>query len=294
MGQRYFDRDGHPVREVVATINDLGFRGPRVECEKPAGVFRIVVIGDSQSFGSGVAEEESWPAVLARTVAPLVGGARIEVMNCAVPGYDAEQSAIALETRWLAYAPDLVLLGYFVNDPALPGIRTGPHLGPSRWLMTIVRPGERGTIGWLRGRSALVDFVMDGVYRRLRVREWALGAVALHEDDNEGWVRTRAAITRERDSCAAGGVRFGVVLLPFLVPWNDGLISTEPYTQVSRFCAASEIPSLDLEPFFAGVDLDGLLVHERDPHSGPLAHFVEGEAIAAWILDRGLLPQSLR
>src|SRR5260221_4227037 len=278
---RFFERDGRTVREVVAKINDLGFRGPLVEREKPAGVFRIVVIGDSQTFGIGVAEGESWPAVLERTLAARVRGSRIEVMNCAVAGYDAEQSAAALESRWLAYAPDLVLLGYFVNDPALPDVRSEPQLGPSRWLMPIVRPDRRGITGWLRNRSALVDFVLDGIYRRLRVREWALGAGALHTDECEGWARTRAALARERDLCAGRGAGFGVVLLPFLVRWNGGLITTEPYLRVSSFCAANGITSLALDPAFAGPEPERLLVHERDPHSGSQAHLVDGDARAA-------------
>lgn len=294
MVMRFFDRDAKPLRDVSATINDLGFRGPTVEREKPAGVFRIAVIGDSQTFGIGVGDGESWPAVLEKSLAPRVHGARVEVMNCAVAGYDAEQSAAALESHWLAFAPDLVLLGYFVNDPALPNVHSEPHLGPLHRLMPIVQPDGRGCMGWLRRRSALVDFVCDGVYRRLRVREWALGAAALHADDCDGWKRTRAALECERDLCAGRGARFGVVLLPFLVPWNGALVTTGPYEVVSRFCAASGIASIDLEPRFAGVALDGLLVHERDPHTGSRAHFLEGEAVADWILERGLLPESLR
>jgi hypothetical protein len=294
MVMRFFDRDAKLLREVTATINDLGFRGAPVEREKPAGVFRIVVIGDSQTFGIGVGESESWPAVMEGNLAPLVHGARLEVMNCAVAGYDAEQSAAALETQWLAYAPDLVLLGYFVNDPAVPGARSEPHLGPLRWLMPIVQPERRGFTGWLRRTSALVDFVCDGTYRRLRVREWALGAAALHVDGYEGWTRTRAAMERERDLCAGRGARFGVVLLPFLIPWKGALITTKPYAEVSNFCARSGIASVDLEPCFAGVALDGMLVHERDPHTGSRAHLLEGQAVAAWVLEQGLLPQSLR
>jgi hypothetical protein len=99
---------------------------------------------------------------------------------------------------------------------------------------------------------------------------------------------------RERDLCAGSGARFGVVLLPFLVPWNGGWITTKPYAVVSKFCATSGIASVDLEPYFAGVELDGLQVHERDPHTGSRAHLLEGKAVAAWVLEQGLLPQSLR
>src|SRR5262249_28777760 len=81
---RYFDPGGRVQREVVAHINDLGFRGRPVETRKPAGAVRIVVVGDSQTFGTGVADEDCWPAVLEGELAPRLGGSALEVMNCAV------------------------------------------------------------------------------------------------------------------------------------------------------------------------------------------------------------------
>src|SRR6185436_5049341 len=60
---RYLDREGNVRTEVVA-VNELGCRGRAVPCEKPAGAQRIVVLGDSQTFGAGIDESGTWPAVL--------------------------------------------------------------------------------------------------------------------------------------------------------------------------------------------------------------------------------------
>jgi lysophospholipase L1-like esterase len=292
-GARYvlnFDeRSSGGRREVVATINDQGFRGPVVDRPKPPGTLRILALGDSQTFGIGVGEGASWPAVLAQELARGGERRRVEVMNCAVAGYDAEQELASLETRWLEYEPDLVLLGYFVNDPGLPGIQGERPSGFYHELLSFVSPGRGGLLESLRQRSALVDFVLDATFRRARVHEWARGGEALHEDDFEGWVRTRAAIVRERDLARARGARFAVLLLPFLVRWNDGLLSTEPYRTVAAFCAQEEIPCLDLEPAFAGRDPATLLVDATDAHSGAEAHRIEGEAVARWIAERKML-----
>ena len=285
---RYRDRAGHARTELV-TVNELGCRGRAVPCEKPAGSLRIVVLGDSQTFGAGVPESGTWPAVLERSLAEARPSPPLDVLNCAVAGYDAEQSAAALEERWLAFDPDLVLLGYFVNDPPIPPRRAECADSASRRLLNLVTPGKQGFLASLRSHSALFDLVSAGLYRRLRVREWATGADYLHREGTESWQRTEAAILRERLLCGARGASFGVVLLPLLVAWEDGLISTGPYARVRAFCEAQGIPVVDLEPLFAGRDLEALLVHEKDFHSGAEAHRMQGEAVAAWVLDEGLL-----
>jgi GDSL-like Lipase/Acylhydrolase len=288
---RFFDAKGGVAKEVVAVINADGYRGTAVAKEKPPGTLRIAALGDSQTFGIGIGEGASWPAVLEASLQRSLPGTSVEVMNCAVPGYDAEQEAAALESRWLAYAPDLVLLGYFANDPPPP--KSGPDEGKtwSRWMLGELLPNQRGFVGWARRSSALLDVVLDGVYRRLLVREWAAGAEQLHDDASDGWQRTQALFSIERDACTRAGARFAVVLIPFLVRCGDGLISTWPYRKVARVCGEAGIPTLDLEPSFQGEDFAHLLVHERDSHSAPPAHRIEGEAIARWVLEHKLLPE---
>jgi hypothetical protein len=116
---RYYDRQGD-VRCRTVAVNGQGTRGREVQLEKPEGTLRVVALGDSQTFGAGIGADETWPAVLEETLRVDGDLGPVEVMNCSVQGYDSEQSAAALETRWIEFDPDLVLLGYFVNDPPLP------------------------------------------------------------------------------------------------------------------------------------------------------------------------------
>lgn len=286
---RYVDRAGN-VREEIVAVNAQGTRGEEVSFEKPEGTLRVVVLGDSQTFGAGVSANGTWPAVVEETLRRSMGEPRIEVMNCAVAGYDAEQSAAALETRWIGFDPDLVLLGYFVNDP--PVSAGNPSSGTSpfgRRLLAAVTPGSRSLVSSLRRSSALLDVFSDALYRHLRGREWELQAEFLHSDASPSWAATKAILVGERDLCRAHGSTFGVVLLPFLVPWGDGLVSSAAYHRVAAFCASAGIPTYDPEPLFAGRNLTALLVHEKDFHSGAEAHRMEGEAVAAWVLRQGLL-----
>lgn len=95
--------------------NRLGFRGPEIEREKPEGTFRILILGDSVCYGTGVNDEVTfvrrWEADLNRR-----GSRRFEVVNTGHPMYDTNQELAVLKDAGLALQPDLVLLVYVVND----------------------------------------------------------------------------------------------------------------------------------------------------------------------------------
>jgi lysophospholipase L1-like esterase len=109
----------HATDEFQVTVhtNALGLRGAPARAEKEPGTYRILVIGDSFAFGFGVADDETFPAVLGRTLAPPPGFRRVEVLNAGVAGWSADQYWLFLQTRGFALAPDLVLLALTENDP---------------------------------------------------------------------------------------------------------------------------------------------------------------------------------
>ena len=51
----------HPKSKTPMRTNSRGFRGPEFRFEKPAGVFRIVFMGDSCVYGFGLEERASIP-----------------------------------------------------------------------------------------------------------------------------------------------------------------------------------------------------------------------------------------
>jgi lysophospholipase L1-like esterase len=80
---------------------------------KAAGTFRIAAFGDSLTYGEGVAAEETWPAVLEKT---LQGDYRAEVLNLGVKGAQSEDILKRAGRLLPALEPDLVLYGVCLND----------------------------------------------------------------------------------------------------------------------------------------------------------------------------------
>lgn len=96
------------------SINSHGFRGREYVIDKPDGVFRIVVIGDSIAFGNGLDAGEAFPTVLENKYRSA--GKNVEVLNLALGGYDTLQEIATLEEIGLSFKPDLVVLAYCIND----------------------------------------------------------------------------------------------------------------------------------------------------------------------------------
>jgi lysophospholipase L1-like esterase len=100
-------------------INSLGLRGPELAPGKPAGVRRVVVLGDSFAFGVGVDEQH---VVSARLQAILNGDhdlaeqARFEVVNLGVSGYSTDQELLLFEELAPRLQPDIVIVLMCDND----------------------------------------------------------------------------------------------------------------------------------------------------------------------------------
>lgn len=95
--------------------DENGLRAPVHPVQKPAGRFRVMTMGCSTTFGWGVKDDETYPAVLERLLHER-GYSGVEVVNAGQPGYTSFQGRWLWENTLAQYQPDLVLLGFVVQD----------------------------------------------------------------------------------------------------------------------------------------------------------------------------------
>ncbi len=101
--------------EVVAT-NRLGFRGGEIVTPKPSGALRILALGDSFTWGWGVASDATFPSQLEERLRAAHPGQSIEVVNGGVSGYGTVQELLWLDRIGRVVEPDIVVLFYYRND----------------------------------------------------------------------------------------------------------------------------------------------------------------------------------
>lgn len=135
-GMSYMNYGLSPTR---AGINSLGYRGDEIVQPKPDGVYRIVALGGSTTFGEYLqSHEEAYPHQLQTILRDTYGYDNVEVINAGVPGYTTWESAVNLLLRIPDLKPDMVIVYHGINDlnPRLsdPKYYDGINLGKGVWI----------------------------------------------------------------------------------------------------------------------------------------------------------------
>jgi lysophospholipase L1-like esterase len=78
--------------------------------------YRIAFVGDSVTFGVGVATADTYPQVVEATLNRLQDRYRVKVFNYGVSSYSVKEMTATLKYRVPEIAPDLVVMGIIIND----------------------------------------------------------------------------------------------------------------------------------------------------------------------------------
>lgn len=95
-------------------INSYGFRGKEYKTEKDKNVYRIVILGDSIAFGNMISMDDAFSQQLETFFNNQKKN--VEVLNLGLGGYDTLQEVATLEDIGVQFHPDLVVVGYCLND----------------------------------------------------------------------------------------------------------------------------------------------------------------------------------
>lgn len=103
--------------EAWTQINRHGFRDKDRAFEKPPGVFRIAVLGDSYTEARGVDLDKTFTALAEDSLqaCPAFGGG-VEVLNFGVSGYGTGQQLLTLQKRVWQFNPDLIVVQFFAGN----------------------------------------------------------------------------------------------------------------------------------------------------------------------------------
>jgi hypothetical protein len=124
-------------------INSFGFRGRELSVGKPRGSYRVIVLGESSSFGVTLNEvDRPWPERLEMLIQQELGLTNVEVINAAAPGYRLDHQLHRLP-ELLRLQPDMLIAyhgfnGFPMLNSALPqviGPRPPAYVPRPLWLL---------------------------------------------------------------------------------------------------------------------------------------------------------------
>jgi len=218
----------------VVSINAHGWHDIDHTWEKPAGVFRILLLGDSYVEALQVPVEQIFYRRLERRLneTPASDTRRFETIGLARSGWGTAQQLVALETIGLRYRPDLVILCFLPDNDfsdSLRALARYPYmpyveLGDDGSLRSIPATPARFRDDWkyhLYKHSQLACFLVQNFeafkHTRQPPREVPLRYQIFMEDKPAPWdtaiETTLACMRRMNDLCRQRGIDFVCISL---------------------------------------------------------------------------------
>lgn len=256
------------LADMHVVTNSLGMRDCEPLDATTPRLVRVLALGDSVTFAYRVEEPDGFASVLERLLAasPLANGRVFDVLDVGVSGYSTRDELAALEGKWLALEPRVVILGYCMNDPEI----------------VAAQPLQRAFVApaWWQ-HSHLLRLAAQKLQSR-RVRELGAGNYwrYLHAPGTDSWRSVTEGFARLGE--LAGTHHFSVVLAIFPMfsptPWSDYPLRAE-HVRVAAEGASRGFVVLDLLPRFEREEPRSLLLDDKDSHPNAHGHRIVAEEL---------------
>ena len=256
-------------RRAARPLNARGYRDLPRAIPRPPGVRRVLSLGDSFAWGASVEFEDGYPQRLERALTRRRREAW-EVVNLAMPGMATVDHAAQIAAEGEAYGPDVVLLGYVLNDS-----QDAAAAEAQRAEDWVKHPPPSP------GRSALVGLIRTRLWATSENRRRVAGYRSMYADDAPGWMATRQGLKSMGEWCRQRGVPFVVAIFPlFGNPLDDSYPFAEAHAKVAHAAAEAGARVVDLLPAYRGLRWDVLVVNgAEDEHPNEVAHRIAAGVI---------------
>ena len=293
--------------DYVVEANALGFPGKLYPKQRAGDEYRIMVTGDAFESAEGVDTRNAWPRLLEKMLIEETG-IETQVLNFSITGWGPNQYASVIADYAPEYKPDLIVVGFFVNDffdVKMSSDQYRRSIGFSKCAQTSVQ----SYIRFIHLRSWLKINLIDPLRSFMKNKPGPMGYFlgnfnALEKNKlqlmsaNAGLVADR--LMKIRQTAQQVGSRLLVVLVPssVQVSGRDGLkyypegidLSDsgrfdvdQPQRLAKQICEKLEIPYTDLrEPLVKSVN--------KMPYQPRNMHWTEaGHEIVARYMTRYLI-----
>lgn len=190
------------------STNASGFRDLDYVIPKPNDVYRIVVLGDSVTFGVGINLKDTYPKQLQQLL-NQDSKTDFEVINTGVRGYNTYQQVQLLKEDALIYDPDMIIVGFVLNDAEPFSAQSGMIDPKHQTLIKIKNFFKQHTYSYafLRKRLELLRHKCD-------VKAYQEQYLDQFKPGHKGWEECYQAIEELAKICAKYNIKLVTVIIP--------------------------------------------------------------------------------
>ena len=260
-GHKHIPSRSAHLMGVDVVINSHGHRNKETPINKPPGITRVVMLGDSLTLGWGVPSKNTVSERLEVLLNENGGEKRFEVINAGVGNTNTEMQVARFLADEVKFSPDIVVLNYFIND---------------------AEPIPRPTKNILMKYSAAYVFFSLRMASIGRIffggKQWHQYYLDLYKEKSEGWQRAQAFFKKLSKYCRSKDIRLVLVSYPELHqfrPYSFAAVTQKLKNMADRL----EVPFFNLFPTLQGQKEENLWVSRQDQHPNSLACSLIARAI---------------
>jgi len=245
--------------EKYVRYNKHGYRDYEYSLKKPEGIFRVLVLGDSQTFGHGIKDlKDTWVKKLEAKLQKEGRNASIEVLNISGPGWNSDTYLYELFKNGFKFNPDLVILAYAHNDIPFP---TSVNCNSSDRKIT-------PSINIFKS-SKLASFIDFRINRLLeKVGEKPSYFDCLNQAyGSMGWEMNKFYLDIMGLALSIKKVHFMVTVIPIIHQLDDNYPLIGAHKKLKEFSRQRRIEFLDFyEKGFKNIDAGHLKISKTNDH----------------------------
>ena len=258
--EKEIDKDW--VHQFVQYNRD-GFRDREYTLAKPRGKFRILAVGDSQTFGHGIERlEDTFPKRLETLLNQGMERPKFEVLNFARPGWNTADQLQYIYKKGFLYQPDLILLNFFHND--LPPSLLFDCDSKDRELVPEIGP----LVEWFH-RSFLYRFLK---FRMNRLLE-KTGHKPSYEDcrrssyQSRSWDMEEIYLDTLLHTAQMKKIHFMMAVVPIMFQLDANYPFAFAHQKLKQYCYSRNLFCVDLyQEGFQGKNEDDFILSRGDRH----------------------------
>jgi hypothetical protein len=266
--------------------NSSGFRTPEFTIAHPPNTFRIVVVGDSFTWGDGVELEDTYHRLLQGRYDRAGDGSapKVEIIALAMSGSSFSDNVTRLLTYGERLRPDLALVQFYSND--LQYLATQDLLSAK---------ADQNYADFLMETTAAGRLLRDRIQRLQRSDLWMVELERAYDPESQEWGMFQSALAALDRWRSTGGVPVAVMSFPDVDARQDGRNfsgwrslprSYELVARAEREVERRGIPLLRaFETFRARAGDRRLAVSATNAHYGPYGHQLIADAIFEFLRD---------
>ncbi len=273
--------------------NSMGFYDSEHTIEKPTGVFRILGLGDSFTYGDGATFEQTYLRRVENMLNDRPGDhPHVEIIKAGISKFFPEAEKLLLEHYGLPYQPDLVLVGFLPNDII------DTHHGidavnvEMNGYLTTRYAHQLGSAGiWLFMHSDAARIMLTR-YVQYRLKHgygdsWpdVYRANGRHEDD---WQEVESQYKQMDELARSHHAKFVITHIPQRGPWEPQ--HAYPGKRLARWSARQAISFIDTFPALNAAPEEPMLYWPIDGHCTSAGYKIIAQTIFDYLIQHQLVP----